>query len=86
MILHGNQRGGARDLALHLLKDENDHVEVHERRGFVSDNLVSALNEAYAISKGTKAKQFLFSLSLNTRQLKSREQGRITNAVWSPTE
>ena len=40
MILHGNQRGGARDLALHLLKDENEHVEVHELRGFVSDNLI----------------------------------------------
>ena len=65
MILHGNQRGGAKDLALHLLKDENEHVELHELRGFVSQNLVSALNEAYAVSRGTKAKQFLFSLSLN---------------------
>ena len=65
MILQGNQRGGAKDLALHLLKDENDHVDVHELRGFVSDNLVSALNEAHAISRGTKAKQFLYSLSLN---------------------
>ncbi len=68
MILHGNQRGGAKDLALHLLKDENDHVEVHELRGFVSDDLMSALHEAYAISKGTKAKQFLYSLSLNPPQ------------------
>jgi hypothetical protein len=65
MILHGNQRGGARDLALHLLKEENEHVEIHELRGFVSENLVSALNEAYAVSRGTKARQFLFSLSLN---------------------
>ncbi len=65
MILQGNQRGGARDLALHLLKDENDHVEVHELRGFVADDLAGALNEAYAVSLGTKAKQFLFSLSLN---------------------
>lgn len=65
MILQGNQRGGARDLALHLLKEENDHVEVHELRGFVSNDLVSALNEAHAISRGTKAKQFLYSLSLN---------------------
>ena len=65
MILQGSQRGGARDLALHLLKDENDHVEVHELRGFVSDDLVSALNEVHAISRGTKTKQFLFSLSLN---------------------
>ncbi|MCG6867433.1 MAG: relaxase [Gammaproteobacteria bacterium] len=65
MILHGNQRGGAKDLALHLLKQENEHVEVHELRGFVSDNLVSALKEIHAVSRGTKAKQFLFSLSLN---------------------
>lgn len=65
MILQGNQRGGARDLALHLMKDENDHVTVHELRGFVSDDLLGALKEADAISRGTKAKQFLYSLSLN---------------------
>ena len=65
MILHGNQRGGARDLALHLLKAENEHVAVHELRGFVSDDLVSALKEAQAVSRGTQCKQFLYSLSLN---------------------
>ena len=65
MILEGNERGGAKNLALHLLKEENDHVDVHELRGFVSDNLVSAMNETYAVSRGTRAKKFLFSLSLN---------------------
>ncbi len=65
MILVGNQRGGAKDLAQHLLKAENEHVEVHELRGFASHNLMAALNEAYAISKATRCKQFLFSLSLN---------------------
>lgn len=65
MILEGNQRGGAKDLALHLLKEENEHVEV---RGVVSDDLASALHEAYALSRGTKAKKFLFSLSLNPPQ------------------
>jgi relaxase-like protein len=65
MILVGNQRGGASNLAGHLLKDENEHVEVHEIRGFASENLHGALNEAYAVSRGTKCKQFLFSLSLN---------------------
>ena len=65
MILHGNQRGGAKDLALHLLKDENDHVEIHELRGFVSDDLVSAFREIYAVARGTQAKQFLFSCSFN---------------------
>lgn len=65
MILQGSQRGGSKDLALHLLKEENEHVEIHDLRGFVSGDLVCALNEAYAISKGTKAKQFLFSVSFN---------------------
>ncbi len=65
MILVGNQRGGAKDLALHLLKQENEHVEVHEVRGFATNNLMAALNETHAISRATRCKQFLFSLSLN---------------------
>lgn len=65
MILVGNQRGGAKDLALHLMKEENEHVEVHELSGFMSDNLMGALNEIYAISQGTQCKQFMYSLSLN---------------------
>lgn len=65
MILVGNQRGGARDLARHLLKDENDHVHVHEVRGFASDDLDEAFQEAYALSRGTRCKQFLFSMSFN---------------------
>ncbi|MDW3181648.1 relaxase/mobilization nuclease domain-containing protein [Roseobacter sp.] len=44
---------------------DNDHVTVLELRGFVADDLHSALSEAYAISKATRCKQFLFSLSLN---------------------
>ena len=65
MILNGNQRGGAKDLAVHLMKEDNDHVELHELRGFVADDLMGAFGEAQAISKGTRCKQFLFSLSLN---------------------
>ena len=65
MILQGNQRAGGRDLANHLLKDENEHIEIYEIRGFVADDLHGAFHEAYAISKGTQAKQYLYSLSLN---------------------
>jgi hypothetical protein len=66
VILKGSQRAGGNQLAAHLLKTtENEHVQVHELRGFVSDNLKSAFQEAYAVSRGTRAKQFLFSLSLN---------------------
>jgi len=65
MILQGNQRGGAKDLAVHLLKAENEHIEIHELRGFVSDDLIGALNEIHAVSRATRARQFLYSLSLN---------------------
>ena len=66
MILKASQRGGALALARHLQRtDENDHVEVHELRGFASETLAGALNEVAAISKGTRCLQYLFSVSLN---------------------
>jgi hypothetical protein len=66
MILKASERGGGKQLALHLLNThDNEHVEVHELRGFVSDDLTGAMKEAYAVSKGTRAKNFLFSVSLN---------------------
>ena len=69
MILKGSQRAGARQLAAHLLNErDNEHVRVHELRGFVADDLPGAFTEAHAVSKGTKCKQYLFSLSLNPPQ------------------
>lgn len=65
MILVGNQRGGARNLATHLLSPDNENVEVHEVRGFAADDVQGAFQEAHAMSKGTRCKQFLFSLSFN---------------------
>lgn len=66
MILKASQRGGAKQLAQHLLRtDDNEHVHVHEVQGFLSDELVAAFKEVQAISKGTKCKQPFFSVSLN---------------------
>ena len=66
MILKASQRGGGQDLAAHLMRaDENEHVRLHELRGFVSDDLKGAFKEADAISRGTKCRQYLFSLSLS---------------------
>lgn len=66
MILKASQRGGAKNLGLHLLKtEENEHVEIHEISGFVADDLMGAMKEAHALSKGTKCRQPLFSVSLN---------------------
>lgn len=66
MILKASQRSGGGQLAVHLLRtDENDHVEVHDVRGFVTDNVRDAFKEAFAISRGTRCTQYLFSVSLN---------------------
>lgn len=67
MILKGSQRGNARELSKHLMNTrDNEHVELHDLRGFMTeDDLHEALAEAEAISKGTRCKQHLFSLSLN---------------------
>lgn len=72
MILKGSQRAGAKQLAVHLLRtDENDHVEVHEIRGFVADDLTGTLREAHAVSRATKCRQFMFSLSLSPPEAES---------------
>lgn len=82
MILKASQRGGGKQLGLHLLKtEENEHVEVHEIRGFVSDDVVGAMKEAYAVSLGTKCKQFLFSVSLNPPETESVGVNVFENAA-----
>jgi hypothetical protein len=72
MILKASQRGGGAQLAHHLLRtDENDHVQIHEIRGFVASDLHGAFKEAHAISRGTRCRQFLFSLSLSPPERES---------------
>ncbi len=69
MIIKASQRGGANKLALHLLNTkDNEHVEVHQLRGYVADDLQGALQESYAISRATRCRQFMFSVSLNPPQ------------------
>lgn len=66
MILKASQRGSGQDLAAHLMRvDDNEHVLLHELRGFASDNLKGAFKEAEAVSRGTACRQYLFSLSLS---------------------
>ena len=66
MIIKGSQRGSGQNLATHLLRtDDNEHLRIHELRGFASDTLHGAFKEAEAVSRGTKCIQYLFSVSLN---------------------
>ncbi len=82
MILVASQRGGAKQLGTHLMRtDENEHVEVHEVRGFVSDDVTGALKEAQAASAGTKCKQYLFSVSLNPPETERVEVSAFEEAL-----
>ncbi|WP_347888521.1 relaxase [Nitrosomonas europaea] len=66
MVIIASQRGGAARLAAHLLNDrDNDHVELYEVNGFMSETLDGALQEARAQAMGTRCNQYLFSVSLN---------------------
>lgn len=65
MIMVGNSRGNGQNLARHLLSPENERVSVHAVDGFMSDDLHGAFKEAEAVSKGTRCKKYLYSLSLN---------------------
>ncbi|KCZ63025.1 relaxase/mobilization nuclease domain-containing protein [Hyphomonas atlantica] len=66
MILHGNARGGGRELAIHLMRtDENEHVQVHDVEGFMADDVRGAFQEIEALAKGTRCQKPLFSLSLS---------------------
>jgi hypothetical protein len=66
VIIKGNQRGGGQALAAHLTNArDNDHVELHEVRGFLSNDLAGAFLEVEAAAAGTKCQQPFFSVSLN---------------------
>ncbi len=82
MILKGSQRSGAKQLGLHLLKtEENEHVELHDIRGFVAEDVVGALREAEATAKGTKYSQYLFSVSLNPPETENVRVEVFENAL-----
>lgn len=71
MILKGSQRGGEMAMGRHLLKPENEHVEVHEVSGFIASDVLGAMKEVQAVAAGTRCKQPLFSVSLNPPETES---------------
>lgn len=82
MILKGSQRGNGDELALHLLKTEdNEHVEIHEIRNLSSETLKDAFYEIESVSNATKCRQYLFSVSLNPPQKETASIEDFENAI-----
>lgn len=82
MILKGSQRGNGDELALHLLKTEdNEHVEIHEIRNLSSETLKDSFYEIESVSNATKCRQYLFSVSLNPPQKETASIEDFENAI-----
>ncbi len=75
MILKGNQRAGAADLATHLSNEyDNERIEIAQVRGTVERDLHGAFAEFEAVAAGTRCKEPLYSLAINPASPLSREQ------------
>lgn len=82
MIIKASQRGAPMALANHLLNEhDNDHIEVHEIKGFAIDNLHSAFKEIQGLARGTQCRQFLFSVSLNPPQNETAPIASFEDAI-----
>ncbi|MCR9122964.1 MAG: relaxase/mobilization nuclease domain-containing protein [Phyllobacteriaceae bacterium] len=82
MILKAKERGNGAQLARYLLTmGDNDHVELHEVRGFISDDLTGAFQEADAIALGTRCQKHLFSMSLNPPEGADADIETFENAI-----
>lgn len=66
MIIKGFSITRGANHAAHLLRmDENEHVSIHEVRGFVAEDLHGAFKESQAIARGTKCQRHLFSCAFS---------------------
>jgi Relaxase/Mobilisation nuclease domain len=65
MILKGNQRANGAELARHLMKDENEHVEIHEIRGLAAETIKDAFADMECEAVGTRCKEPLYAFSIN---------------------
>lgn len=82
MILKASQRGAASQLGRHLLNTaDNEHVEVAEIRGFMTDDVQEAMKEAQAVAAGTRCRQHLFSVSLSPPETESVGVDAFTRAI-----
>ncbi len=66
MIAKASQRENGQQLAIHLLNAyDNEHVEIAEISGAIARDLQGALKEWHALSRVTRCKKYLYSLSVN---------------------
>jgi len=66
MIINGNARAGAFDLARHLSRaDTNEHVSVMEVSGTAADDLLGCFREMEGVAAGTRCKKPLYHANID---------------------
>jgi len=80
IITKASQRANGQELAVHLQNArDNERVEIVHIRGAVAQDLSGAFQEWHAISKATRCKKYLYSLSLNP----DPSQGPLTRRQYN---
>jgi len=79
MVPKASQRANGQQLAIHLLNaHDNEHVEVAHIRGAIASDLSGAIEEWHAVSRATRCKKYLYSLSINP----DPKQGPLTRRQY----
>lgn len=83
MIIKGSSRGGSaadiRELAAHLLADENEAAEVLEIKGVAAGDLAAALEEMRVLSLSSRTVRSVYHASINVGP---DECAKMTPARW----
>jgi hypothetical protein len=79
MIPKASQRANGQQLAIHLLNaHDNERVDVAHIRGAIARDLPGAFEEWHAVSRATRCKKYLYSLSINP----DPKQGALTRRQY----
>lgn len=79
MVPKASQRANGRQLAIHLLNaHDNERVEIAHIRGAIASDLPGAIEEWHAVSRATRCKKYLYSLSINP----DPKQGTLTRRQY----
>ncbi len=78
MVINGHSRSNGAFFSKHLMKEDNERVEVKEIRGLMAQDVKEAFLEMRMIAAGTGAKNYFYHANLNPR-----EDEHLTPEQWT---
>lgn len=78
MIIKSSQRASPRQLAYHLINDdENEIITLSDQRGLLSKNVMDALDDMELISQASRCEKHLYHISINPSEEIREDQWQI---------